>query len=655
MPSHSTILRLACICFSLLLLFFGALVMRRQALAAGGGMALAAVVLFIISSRSIEKKPLSDEEAGSLKRHVLPFLFWLASVITASLTTFHLSQSFRSDTQNRWISAGWIASILLLLVGMFWAARWRPPHPRLALAWIRSNRWEFALVVILAAASLFVRIYGIESHPYPWSGDEASIGTVARQILDGDLTNLFSTGWSGQPNWSFVPTSVTLAVFGQGLAGIRMMSVLAGTFAVLALYLFAREAFGREAALLAAGFLAAFPYHLQFSRIGVDNIMDSLMVTLVLWLIFRAARTGSVPTFALAGVASGLTIYTYVGTRLALAIAFAGLVYFVIRQKGFFKANWRGLLAWLAALVVTVNPMAWFFIKNPDIFMTRIGQEGIFLNGWLPMQVELTGMTVGQILLNQVTRTLLVFIAQNAGSNFFNSPEPYLTILGSMLFLVGMGTAFRRLFEPRYFILQGWFWSVLVFGGFLTLNPPAHTRLVMTTPAVALYLGIGLWQVATVLLNLRFDRKWILGLVAAVVVSLTMRNAVFYLGKYWTGYYFRDANGEVATEIGFQLQELDPQYSFYFFGAPRMFAGFPTIVYLAPDIPRYDLNAGSIPSLTLEARRGAFFAATPDNLELLLEVTELFPGGTWEEAPRLTQQEVLYYAYLVAPANDPRP
>src|SRR5439155_26831037 len=54
---------------------------------------------------------------------------------------------------------------------------------------------------------------------------------------------------------------------------LRLVSIVAGTLTILALYLFARGRYGWRVALLAAMFLAVSPWHLLYSRVGERVIL----------------------------------------------------------------------------------------------------------------------------------------------------------------------------------------------------------------------------------------------------------------------------------------------------------------------------------------------------------------------------------------------
>ncbi len=646
-----TILRISGFILSLILTIGGVVLMRRQDFLVGVLMLAGSLALFFFSARAIEKEPLSEEEMAAIKPYLTPALLFLTTFVLAGFLIFNVTISVRNPQLNYSATAAWILSMVSLTAGVLYVSNWKPTSPRIALEWIKSNKVEFILVAAVVVAGLVIRMLFLTDHPYPWSGDEASVGLEAVRLLTGDNTNWFDAGWSGQPNVSFLPTSLTILIFGQTMFAIKMMSVLTGTLSILALYLLAREWFGVEVGIIASAFLAAFPFHLQFSRIGVDNIVDSLMAPLVLWLVFRAVRVKSYSAYLLAGIATGFSFYLYVGTRLVLALAIATLGYIAFRQRDFLKANLRQLGTYLAGLLVAINPIAVFFIRHPEHFMTRIGQEGIFLNGWLSAQVAETGKSAIQVLFEQFSITALVFFSQEAGSNFLNFDSPYLTAVGATFFLIGLLFSIIKLFEERNFVLQMWFWSVVVLGGMLTLSPPANTRLVMTTGATALFIGLGAWQVSTILLKLKLKPSLVFALNAVLILLLSYQNLSFYFVHYREGRFFQDANAELGMEIGLHLQRLGEDYDLYLIGEPRVFAEFPTTEFLAPKSVKTDLHLDTIADFSLETERGAIIAAIPENKMLLDEIIVKYPGGTEESVLRLMSTEVLYYAYILPPPS----
>lgn len=654
-PTASHI-RIAVFTVGILLVASGVLLFRRGSALVGLLLTAVGAAAFLWASTRLAEAPPTDYEISLIGRLGYPFALGLFAVFCSAGALLLVSEH-RAEARHHYLTAAvWIASVILIVAAALWAERWRPPARARLAAWWRANRREALLIGSIVLVALLVRSANLITHPYPWSGDEASIGLQARMILDGRLSNFFQTSWSSQPNWSFVPDAIAFKLFGDGILAVRLVSVLSGTLSVLCVYLLGKELINTKVGLMAAAFLALFPIHAHFSRIGVHNINDSLMVCLCLWLALRALRTGRLSTSVLSGVFTGLTLYTYVGTRFVLILVLGVFIYVALFQRNLLKQHLANLGAFLLAAFITVAPMAYFFIKNPLLFVGRIGQEGILFNGWLFDHAERTGQSVGAVLLDQFSRSTLVYIADGTAGSFFNSPRPYLNILGAILALLGMAYSFQKIRQRSHVILLAWFWSVVFFGGVLTLNPPANTRLVMTGPAVALFVALGLWRLTEALRQISVRAQLRTGLAVALLLVMAVENVLFYLVEYPNNYYFQDRNGEVAMHAGLEVDELGPNYTLYLLGAPHVFASFPTITFVAPDNLRFDAVAETLSQVIIPAGHGAFFVAIPENEGLLAEVARRFPGGDGATLMRQSVPgETLYHTYTVAPQSTSQP
>ena len=635
---------------SILLILAGILQLRAQSWTVGGICVVLAMLGFILSIRLLEKTPFTTDELTVLLPWMIPVISWAIVAGLITLSVFYVADHFESAQTDRIAAIAWVGSVILGLFIVWGKPSWAENY-RSRMERIGANHTEVILLLVVLLLAFAVRTIDLINHPYPWSGDEASIGSEANRILNGEVTNFFETGWSSQPNWSFLPTAITELMFGKNILAVRIPSALAGTLAVLFLYLAARELFNPTIALMAGVFLATLPYHVHFSRIGVNNVVDSLMSALIFWLIARAIKTDDPRYYYSAGAVGGLCIYTYAGTRLALILGGLAILFLIVRQRSYLYSHWKHLIAFAAGIVVSAAPQAAFFARHPDIFIGRLGQEGILFNGWLTQQVTQTGKTVWEILFSQFTRTFLVFIASPAPGNFFNSPVPYLTILGSILFLLGMGYALAFGLKPRHFILLIWFWTVILFGGVLTMNPPANTRLLMTSPAVALLMALGAYQVIEYLQRFRILPERLTAPIFILVAGVvSYQNVSFYMGEYKTNNYFQDANGEYAMEIALMAKERGKDFQIFNLSTPRIYSGFPSFAFIAPDNPRADLSAESIPDLQLPPNGEIGFFAIPENRALIQEISQRYPGGESGVMYRRTKpNEVLFEYYIIKP------
>lgn len=642
---HNPIFSLGGIFLALLLAVLGILLLRGNSLGPGGAAIATAMAFFLVGSRHLSEVDWSSVDMRPFLQSWLPPALAVLAVFGSAIAVYEVSQPSTISTRQL-AAVFWIMSLAGFSGATLWQERWRPDFSA-TWAGIRRHSREAALVVLILGVALAARLFALNDHPYPWAGDEGSVGTEAGRILSGENTDLFNTGWSGQPNLSFYPTAVSIAVFGNTMFAVRVVSAAIGTLTVLTLYGLGREMFGEGVALMAATVLAVLPFHLQFSRVGVNNVVDGLMVTLSLWLILRAVRTDRLSAYMWAGLVAGLTLYTYVGSRFVLVLSILALCYVAILRRGYLRAHFRHLGLYAASALIAMAPMAYFFVRHPDVFMTRVGQAGILFNGWLTQQAANTGRSVASILLDQFSRSVLVYVSEPASGIFFNSPAPYLTFLGALLFVIGMVVAFQQIRKLPFLILLTWFWAVVIFGSVLTISPPANTRLVMTSPAIAIFVALGIGKLLDILAVVRVPRTWQVGVGSILVVVLAIQNSAFYFGTYRTGHYFDDANAEVAMQAGTELQHLGPKYTLCMLALPRMFAGFPTIPFLAPHNPRLDLDPKQIGSADLSGHVPALVVATPDNLAALQQLQQRYPGGRFEVVASRTRAETLYYAYIL--------
>jgi 4-amino-4-deoxy-L-arabinose transferase-like glycosyltransferase len=111
-----------------------------------------------------------------------------------------------------------------------------------------------------------------------------------------------------------------ITIFGHNFLGLRVVSAVIGTLTVAALYVLGRSLFGRKTALIAAALLATFPPHLQFSRIGLNNIADPLFGTLALAFLGRGLMSNRRMDYVVGGAMLGLTHYFYEGGRLGMRL-----------------------------------------------------------------------------------------------------------------------------------------------------------------------------------------------------------------------------------------------------------------------------------------------------------------------------------------------
>ncbi len=587
------------------------------------------------------------------KRLAPPATLWLTNLglSLALLNSVTLNYDLLKSTHYLLFGA-WLLNILLFCWNIFQIAPVSLPSREVVLEWWRTHRLEMLLLALVGLAALLIRIIDLEVYPYAFMNDEAEVGREAQRILWGEKAAFFLSGWSGNPVLSFLPGTLPIKLLGSTAFAVRLLGAVQGTLAVIFVYLLAREAFDRPIAFFAACLLAALPWEVHFSRLGVMNISDSFFSTGVLWLTYRALRRGSYIDYLAAGLITGVAFYAYLGGRLVIAMAIGVLGYAALRQRDYFRTHFRHLAIFILTFLIVASPMMLSFALHINEFMGRINQEGIL--NQLEQHSANANMQPFDFILNQMQVSTTVFIATPANGNFFDAPRPYLTWWAAVFLMIGMAYAVWHFKQVRYIMLLGWFWSPILLGSALTLGPPSHQRMLSAAPALVLLVALGLWKFAqSIHLTTRLPLRWLLTVCVLLVGFTAWQDIHFYfVGEFRTGHHFEVDGNEFSYQVGVRAHTLPADYQLLLIGEPDIFSPFADFHYLGArsniQMDVQDFNTVTPETIAnLPRDHGIFFAAIPSRVEELKLVAQQLPGGEWIEAPRRTREGISYYGYIL--------
>ncbi len=569
----------------------------------------------------------------------------LAAVAAIIFCTF-ASQGPRPD-DNYWVTFyAWLAAIAALTIAFVLIPAWGSWKGLRARLW--RSRATILIVGVLTLLAFALRAYDIVNIPFPFGGDEGSIGQEAIRILNGEVSNMFRSGWSSEASLSFLVWAVSVRIFGDSIFGIRILAVIFGTLTIPTSYLMARAMFNKPIALLTATALAVMALHIHFSRQVLNNVEAPLFAALSFGIIYRAVQTRKLYWFAAGGIVAGLSVYSYAGSRLVLLLAGAWLlIQFVFDKKRW--QEWHKYALFVVCATLVVLPIAYYFAMHLDIGFSRMNQMGAFQTGWVEREVEATGEPIPLIVFRNMVRTLLMFVSIPAIHGFYNSPQPLFDGMWAFLLAIGLALSMFAVRQGRHLLLQMWFWSVVFFGGALIIPPPAAERMVILLPAVAVFVALALWKLAAFCGDLLNWKPLVrAGAIAVAVTVLAFLSLSFYFWEYTPKYYFTSANDEVALDLGLYMGEAPRNSIVYFAGQPRMFIGFPSIPYLSHNLKGFDFTDVNELDELVKRGRPAIFAATPDHKRLMQRIRDKYPGGDYQEIWRVTNPgEMLYLRYTV--------
>lgn len=549
----------------------------------------------------------------------------------------------------------WLLSLGLAIAAASPAVA-RTAWPSAFLTWTRRRWLDLASVCGLMLAALVARSVALDRYPDIFDADEAAMAMSAVEILGGNRAHPFGTGWLGHPNLFFYLQAGSIRLFGDSVSGVRMLSALLGTLAVLFTWLLARRLFNRRTAFVAAAILAVFHFHLYFSRLSLNNVADTFFLVMTLYLLNRGFSERRRLDCLLAGMSIGISQYFYMGARLipivaAVVVLSYGTVILLRRSHGGFAdlPRWTRLVGWmLGGAVLSYLPLLAHYITHPETFAARIQVVSIFASGWLAQEQQTTGQSATVLIARNVWRAALVPF-HLAPVGMYRGERPFVGL--PMAIPIGLGLALItvRAWQHRFFALAVSYWGATLSIG-LTVSPDTN-RFVIAAPIYAIACGLALDALARIAADLlRLHRWFVQGALAVTVALLVGWNLRYFFGEHEQLALYSDPNTLLASELARHLETVEPGTLVYFAGPPRMwYDGFPNLAFIARDARGISVEQpwdASMPAPRIEGP--TVFVFVPERLSEADQVRRWFPEGTTRHF-RFDSGNLLFSVYEVDP------
>ena len=369
-------------------------------------------------------------------------------------------------------------------------------------------------------------------------GDTARLALEATKLAPG--APLLRTGWMEFTYVEFYAYSFFLRIAGEPILGTRLLSASGGIATVVAVYLLARQLYGKRIGTISALLLSVLPIHLVFSRNGLNNTWPAAYASLSLYLLPSHPLLG--------GALAGLAQYSY---HSAILIPILMAFYFVIRRSPVAHVVRAG-----AGFLMTFGPLIYYYLWNPEVYASKIDRTTIFRP-----DLELA-------LGKRLFRNYVAFHLPVAANRLYYVYTPYLGIVARVLFTIGLLIcAFRLARRPNQLMLF-WYASGVFLGGVLVMGSPTPHRFVILLPPVVIMAAVGLdllYGVAQRRLGRRLAAVSLLAVLSAYVITS--------LYVYWEhdtrDIYAADYNTQVGTYVGRFVEECRPGSWVYLLGDSR--------------------------------------------------------------------------------------
>lgn len=324
----------------------------------------------------------------------------------------------------------------------------------------------FVLLITLIGA--FLRVHRLAEFPPALFWDEGYDGLDALRVAQIFVHPIFFEGNNGREPLTIYLQAMGIILWGAIPWTLRIVPAMIGIVTIPMTYRLGAEIFGGDArakfiGVLAAGMLAVSFWHVALARLSLRVISFPLFNALTVWLFWRAWNRQRKIDFAGAGVALGITLYTYLAARflpfILIGFIVAAFALAVTRRGEYPQINSRKLLigdsVMLGATIIIALPLLAYFGQNPEAFLLRPSSISIFA-------YDPTGGATS--LPENALRILRMFIDHGDWEARHNLPgRPALDPVMAIGFWSGLVFALIRFAtQPRYLLLLAWLVANLI-------------------------------------------------------------------------------------------------------------------------------------------------------------------------------------------------
>ncbi len=378
-------------------------------------------------------------------------------------------------------------------------------------------KWrELVLPLSLFLVALAIRATALNQVPALYDQDEARFAIDA---VKGDqyAFSPFATDFLGYPRLYAALIAASVSLFGPTLAAARLVSAPLGALGVPAVYALGREIGGWRVGLAAALFMLIWPFHVQFSRLSMNQMGDALCMTLAFWFLLRGLRREQAIDFALSGICLGAAQLFYFTARFAL-VPFAASIALTWRFRA---RHWQLIGGLTIAAMITGLPQH-IYLLHFHIPLSQRSVEFVLFNESFGQAFQRDPFGV---LIDQTQRAVLALFSYPPDTaGWYGDSSNLMGPVGGALLWAGVTISLGRR-QRRMLIPLIWALGAVIFGGVLTISPPQFQRYVAGSGALAVLVGLGL-----VYLTEQLPRpKSVLILTAFAVCAV---NGAFYVGAY---------------------------------------------------------------------------------------------------------------------------
>ncbi len=417
------------------------------------------------------------------------------------------------------------------------------------------NRNLFLLITIFLVG-LILRFYALGEIPVSLHRDEAFLGYNAYSILktgkdiSGNFLPIHLESFFFSPAGYSYFSIPFIFLFGLSQFSVRFTSALFGSLTVLMVFIIALNLFEKDKnkyliALLSSFIFAISPWHVNLSRVAVENTIVLFFISLGILLYLKYVKENKFYFLILSFASFSVTFLLYQAPRAFLPI----FIPFLAVSLGGIKKNVKEKYQTLLFLILILAPLL-FIIFSPELSW-RVQSLNIFSHPEtrLVVQEQLTtdavqglpnlisrafhNKIVGFSLLffdNYFSHLTFDFLFSDGGfPDRFRIPKMGLIYLFELPFIIfALFILFKKETKIGIF-LSGWILLSFV-GPALTFDDiPNLQRTLIAVPAFSMLSGYGI----VAFVNVSEHKKHLKSIVLVILSLIILYNFSYYIVQYY--------------------------------------------------------------------------------------------------------------------------
>ena len=318
----------------------------------------------------------------------------------------------------------------------------------------------FFNIFLIFVFSLAIRLYRLDILPGEWYGDISNVHEYVTEIFKGRWPFYFLQSPGPVYHYFIAPFILLLKL--KGYEAYKFSSVFVSLISLLAIYLFAREAFNKKIAVLTLLIASFSLWFLIWSRLGNSQIIIPAEVALSGFFLIRFFNRKKIKDLILSLLTASFGWYTYPQTFILPVFIFIFLLTYLFLRLKFSPALKHSALA-LAVFLIGLLPML-FIIKNQAKGMAgNFSSTGYVGSKVLPVLKLKKGEFISKLSIN-MAKTLLMFNVRGDNSFRVNiAGHTQLDKISGFLLLIGLIYLYQK---KRHY-----FWLFVI--SFLVLSLPS--------------------------------------------------------------------------------------------------------------------------------------------------------------------------------------